>query len=122
MVAHEEELSSRDEKIISKKAFMAIADDEPSVGKNDARSGQWVEITMRKATNEHEKVIEDSTKSDESSPIGYETGHLLNYEHEPLPSLPKFKGDEPKGESEESGKAISHNQTSIVSCKNEKVA
>nr|GEW68150.1 hypothetical protein [Tanacetum cinerariifolium] len=30
------------------KAFMAIAKDEPSVGKADARSGQWVEITMKK--------------------------------------------------------------------------
>ncbi|GKB44068.1 retrovirus-related pol polyprotein from transposon TNT 1-94 [Tanacetum coccineum] len=30
------------------KEFMAIAEKEPSVGKNDARSGQWVEITMKK--------------------------------------------------------------------------
>nr|GEU97030.1 Toll/interleukin-1 receptor (TIR) domain-containing protein [Tanacetum cinerariifolium] len=30
------------------KAFMAIAEDEPSVGMGDARSGQWVEITMKK--------------------------------------------------------------------------
>nr|GEU90945.1 zf-CCHC domain-containing protein/UBN2 domain-containing protein [Tanacetum cinerariifolium] len=30
------------------KAFMAIAKDEPSVGKSDARSGQWVDITMKK--------------------------------------------------------------------------
>ncbi|GJV83503.1 retrovirus-related pol polyprotein from transposon TNT 1-94 [Tanacetum coccineum] len=31
-----------------KGAFMTIAEDEPSVGKDDARSGQWVEITMKK--------------------------------------------------------------------------
>ncbi|GJY42211.1 retrovirus-related pol polyprotein from transposon TNT 1-94 [Tanacetum coccineum] len=30
------------------RAFMAIAEDEPSVGKADARSGQWVDITMKK--------------------------------------------------------------------------
>ncbi|GJU96647.1 hypothetical protein Tco_1321403 [Tanacetum coccineum] len=30
------------------RAFMAIAEDEPFVGKADARSGQWVNITMKK--------------------------------------------------------------------------
>nr|GEW62974.1 putative reverse transcriptase domain-containing protein [Tanacetum cinerariifolium] len=29
-------------------AFMAITEDEPSVGNADARSGQWVDITMKK--------------------------------------------------------------------------
>ncbi|GKA71435.1 retrovirus-related pol polyprotein from transposon TNT 1-94 [Tanacetum coccineum] len=42
----EESLSSRDEGTI--KAFMAISDDEPSMGKYDARYGQWVKITMKK--------------------------------------------------------------------------
>ncbi|GKD76095.1 hypothetical protein Tco_1334377 [Tanacetum coccineum] len=32
----------------SNKSFMAIAEEEPSVEKNDARSGQWVEITIKK--------------------------------------------------------------------------
>ncbi|GJX34098.1 hypothetical protein Tco_0245655 [Tanacetum coccineum] len=44
----EESLSSEDEGVTRFKAFMAIAEDEPTVGKNDARSGQWVEITMKK--------------------------------------------------------------------------
>nr|GFC77471.1 hypothetical protein [Tanacetum cinerariifolium] len=30
------------EEVTRVKAFMAIAEDEPSIGKNDARSGQWV--------------------------------------------------------------------------------
>ncbi|GJX40062.1 hypothetical protein Tco_0255052 [Tanacetum coccineum] len=41
-------VSSKDEGVTKVKAFMAFAEEEPFVGKNDARSGQWVEITMRK--------------------------------------------------------------------------
>ncbi|GJZ93633.1 hypothetical protein Tco_0665836, partial [Tanacetum coccineum] len=37
-----------DERTTRIKAFMAIAEDEPFVGKADARSGQWVNITMKK--------------------------------------------------------------------------
>ncbi|GKF64275.1 hypothetical protein Tco_0187723, partial [Tanacetum coccineum] len=44
----EESVSSEDEGVTKVKAFMAIAEDEPSVGKADARSGQWVQITMKK--------------------------------------------------------------------------
>nr|GEX47759.1 receptor-like protein kinase 5 [Tanacetum cinerariifolium] len=44
----DESVSSEDEGTTKFKAFMAIAKDEPSVGKSDARSGQWVEITMKK--------------------------------------------------------------------------
>ncbi|GJR64139.1 hypothetical protein Tco_0010204 [Tanacetum coccineum] len=40
--------SGRDEGTTRIRAFMAIAEDEPSVGKDDARSGQWVDITMKK--------------------------------------------------------------------------
>ncbi|GJZ77618.1 retrovirus-related pol polyprotein from transposon TNT 1-94 [Tanacetum coccineum] len=43
-----ESISSKDEGVTKVKAFMAIAKEEPSVGKADARSGQWVEITMKK--------------------------------------------------------------------------
>ncbi|GJY18393.1 retrovirus-related pol polyprotein from transposon TNT 1-94 [Tanacetum coccineum] len=43
----EESVSSDDESVTTFKALMAVAD-EPSVGKADARSGQWVEITMSK--------------------------------------------------------------------------
>ncbi|GKB12457.1 hypothetical protein Tco_0846380 [Tanacetum coccineum] len=41
-------VSSYDEGSTKIKAFMAIAEDEPLVGKADARSGQWVDITMKK--------------------------------------------------------------------------
>ncbi|GJS57871.1 retrovirus-related pol polyprotein from transposon TNT 1-94 [Tanacetum coccineum] len=44
----DESVSSDNEGSTKIKAFMAIAEDEPSVGKADARSGQWVDITMKK--------------------------------------------------------------------------
>ncbi|GJQ89141.1 retrovirus-related pol polyprotein from transposon TNT 1-94 [Tanacetum coccineum] len=44
----EESVSSEDEGTTRIRAFMAIAEDEPSMGKADARSGQWVDITMKK--------------------------------------------------------------------------
>nr|GEV30291.1 retrovirus-related Pol polyprotein from transposon TNT 1-94 [Tanacetum cinerariifolium] len=47
----EESVSFEDERVIRVKAFMAIAEDEPSVGKADSRSGQWVEITMKKTSS-----------------------------------------------------------------------
>ncbi|GKA30423.1 hypothetical protein Tco_0716728 [Tanacetum coccineum] len=40
--------SGKDEGVTRVKAFMAITKDEPAVGKADAKSGQWVEITMKK--------------------------------------------------------------------------
>nr|GEV44570.1 hypothetical protein [Tanacetum cinerariifolium] len=44
----DESVSSDDEGITKIRAFMAIAEDETSVGKANARSGQWVNITMKK--------------------------------------------------------------------------
>nr|GEU44069.1 hypothetical protein [Tanacetum cinerariifolium] len=44
----EESVSSEDERTTMIRAFMAITKDEPSVGKADERSGQWVDITMKK--------------------------------------------------------------------------
>ncbi|GJW82712.1 retrovirus-related pol polyprotein from transposon TNT 1-94 [Tanacetum coccineum] len=44
----EESVSSDDKGVITFKALMAIADEELSVGRVDARSGQGVEITMQK--------------------------------------------------------------------------
>nr|GEV55672.1 hypothetical protein [Tanacetum cinerariifolium] len=41
-------LSSEDEGVSKVKACMAIAEDKLVVGKANARSGQWVEITMKK--------------------------------------------------------------------------
>nr|GFB43548.1 retrovirus-related Pol polyprotein from transposon TNT 1-94 [Tanacetum cinerariifolium] len=51
------------------KAFMASAEDEPSVGKNDAKSGQWVKITMKKV----QRLI--------SMTDGDERKHVLDYTH-----------------------------------------
>ncbi|GKB95119.1 hypothetical protein Tco_0981256 [Tanacetum coccineum] len=46
---------------------MAIAEKEPSVGKNDAKSGQWVEITMKKV----QRLL--------SMTYGDERKHVLDY-------------------------------------------
>ncbi|GKF92667.1 hypothetical protein Tco_0279386, partial [Tanacetum coccineum] len=42
----EEFMSLEDEGITKIRAFMAITKDEPSVRKANARSGQWVDITI----------------------------------------------------------------------------
>nr|GEX01040.1 hypothetical protein [Tanacetum cinerariifolium] len=47
----EESLSSKDEGVTTVKSFMAILEDETTVGKVNARPGQWVEITMKKRKN-----------------------------------------------------------------------
>ncbi|GJX30783.1 retrovirus-related pol polyprotein from transposon TNT 1-94 [Tanacetum coccineum] len=65
----EESVSSEDERTIRIRAFMAIAEDEPSVGKADARSGQWVDITMKKV----HKLL--------SMTDGDERKHVLDYTH-----------------------------------------
>nr|GEV48108.1 hypothetical protein [Tanacetum cinerariifolium] len=44
----DESVSLEEEGTTKFKAFMAIAEDEPSVGKRDARSDEWVDITMKK--------------------------------------------------------------------------
>ncbi|GJW06727.1 retrovirus-related pol polyprotein from transposon TNT 1-94 [Tanacetum coccineum] len=44
----EESVSSDDEETTRIRAFIAIAEVEPSLGKADAKSGQWVDITMKK--------------------------------------------------------------------------
>nr|GEW58666.1 hypothetical protein [Tanacetum cinerariifolium] len=44
----EQKLMPQDEGTTRIRAFMTIAEDEPSVGKADARSGQWVDITVKK--------------------------------------------------------------------------
>ncbi|GJV49782.1 hypothetical protein Tco_0927546 [Tanacetum coccineum] len=92
----EESISLEDEGTTKIKAFMAIAEEDPSVGKADARSGQWVEITMK---NLHRLL--SMTDSNERK-------HVLDYTHvdlhyiedqrknlEPLPPLPKLIGAAP---------------------------
>nr|GEV40891.1 retrovirus-related Pol polyprotein from transposon TNT 1-94 [Tanacetum cinerariifolium] len=51
------------------RAFMAIAEDEPSMGKADARSGEWVDIIIKKV---HRLVF--MTDSDDRK-------HVLDYTH-----------------------------------------
>ncbi|GJZ00758.1 retrovirus-related pol polyprotein from transposon TNT 1-94 [Tanacetum coccineum] len=65
----DESVSSDDEGSTKIRAFMAIAEDEPSVGKVDARSGQWVDITMKKV---HRLL---------SMTDGDERKHVLDYTH-----------------------------------------
>ncbi|GJX86158.1 retrovirus-related pol polyprotein from transposon TNT 1-94 [Tanacetum coccineum] len=65
----DESVSSDDEGSTKIRAFMAIAEDEPSVGKADARSGQWVDITMKKV---HRLL---------SMTDGDERKHVLDYTH-----------------------------------------
>nr|GEX57040.1 hypothetical protein [Tanacetum cinerariifolium] len=65
----DESVSSDDEGCTNIMAFMEIAEDEPSVAKVDARSRQWVEITMKKV---HELL---------SMIDGDERKHVLDYTH-----------------------------------------
>nr|GEU78569.1 retrovirus-related Pol polyprotein from transposon TNT 1-94 [Tanacetum cinerariifolium] len=67
----DESMSLEDEGTTKFKAFMAIVEDEPSVGKEDARFGQWVDITMKKVhrilsmtDNEERKHVIDFTHVD----------------------------------------------------------
>nr|GEX01398.1 hypothetical protein [Tanacetum cinerariifolium] len=92
---------------------MAIAEDEPSVGKADARFGQWVDITMKKQTpgnivkalggkgrrkenNPSKEVL--FTKADvstfESAPMITSNSEDDSDIHEPLPPLPKLTGSD----------------------------
>ncbi|GJX65589.1 retrovirus-related pol polyprotein from transposon TNT 1-94 [Tanacetum coccineum] len=65
----DESVSSDNEGSTKIRAFMAIAEDEPSVGKVDARSGQWVDITMKKVYR-----LFPMTDGDERK-------HVLDYTH-----------------------------------------
>ncbi|GJU01712.1 retrovirus-related pol polyprotein from transposon TNT 1-94, partial [Tanacetum coccineum] len=53
----EESVSLEDEGTTRIRDFMAIAEDEPSVGKAHARSSQWVDITMKKRRKSREKIV-----------------------------------------------------------------
>ncbi|GKC07021.1 retrovirus-related pol polyprotein from transposon TNT 1-94 [Tanacetum coccineum] len=94
------------------KAFMTIAEDEPSVGKSNARLGQWVEIAMKKYVEDQRKNLLSKfnslnqelsscmfTKVDESpSETALEITSDIKSEcdiQEPLPPLPKLSGAEP---------------------------
>ncbi|GJV00158.1 retrovirus-related pol polyprotein from transposon TNT 1-94 [Tanacetum coccineum] len=62
-------VSSEDEGTTNIRELMAITEDEPSVEKADARSGQWVDITMKKV-----HIILSMTDGDERK-------HVIDYTH-----------------------------------------
>nr|GEZ36152.1 hypothetical protein [Tanacetum cinerariifolium] len=68
-----ESLSSRDEGTSTVKAFMAIFEDETSVGKSYARSGQWVEITMKKVKCKYVTRNTGKGRKNEENTKSYET-------------------------------------------------
>ncbi|GJY67967.1 ankyrin repeat-containing protein [Tanacetum coccineum] len=99
-----------DKGITKIKAFMAIAEEEMSVGRADARPGQWVEITMKKALGrrgKRKKKISSNelifTKADESSSVSFSeiTPDSVSEctTNEPLPPLHKLIGAKPVGTS-----------------------
>nr|GEU48609.1 hypothetical protein [Tanacetum cinerariifolium] len=65
----EESVSSKNEGTTKIRASIAFAEDEPYVGKADARSSQWVDITMKKL---HRLL---------SITDGDEKKHVLDYTH-----------------------------------------
>nr|GEV03446.1 hypothetical protein [Tanacetum cinerariifolium] len=76
---------SKDERTTKIRAFIAIAEDEPSVGKADARSGQWIDITMKKADvsiSESAPMITSDLEDDSDI-------------QEPMPSLSKLTEADP---------------------------
>nr|GEW83871.1 GDSL esterase/lipase At5g55050-like [Tanacetum cinerariifolium] len=87
---------------------MVIAEDEPSVGKADARSSKWVNITMKKALGgrgkRKEKISSKEiifTKADESSPMSIpeitSDSESKCETLKPLPPILKLIGSAPAG-------------------------
>ncbi|GJZ78799.1 retrovirus-related pol polyprotein from transposon TNT 1-94 [Tanacetum coccineum] len=70
----DEFVSSDDERSTKIRAFMPIAEEEPLVGKADARSGQWVDITMKKVHR-----LLSMTDGDERKHVLYYTYVDLHY-------------------------------------------
>nr|GEY53784.1 retrovirus-related Pol polyprotein from transposon TNT 1-94 [Tanacetum cinerariifolium] len=98
LLVDEESVSSKDERVTKVKAFISIIEEEPSVGKNDARSGgrgrkkdsiSSKEVLFSKTTESSSKAILKITSDSKS-----ECGNL-----EPLPPLPKLTKAEPIGTS-----------------------
>ncbi|GJZ32050.1 retrovirus-related pol polyprotein from transposon TNT 1-94 [Tanacetum coccineum] len=59
-------------------AFMAITKEEPSVGKADARSGQWVDITIKRIKGKTWLINFNSTFNKKISYIGSELSNVKN--------------------------------------------
>ncbi|GJW14377.1 hypothetical protein Tco_0018510 [Tanacetum coccineum] len=117
---HDESVSFEDEGTTRFKAFMAIAEDEPSVGKADARSGgrgkrkdviSPKEVLLTKANESPSKTIPMITSNSESECDN----------QEPLPPLPKLSGAEPIGILEDVITLADLTQTSSIFKKTKKV-
>ncbi|GJV40002.1 hypothetical protein Tco_1418442 [Tanacetum coccineum] len=146
----EESMSSIDEGVTKVKAFMAIVEEEPSVEKGNARSGQWVKITIKKIArlnlvneslkdeiSDLKKVIEKWTSSkvtldqvlSEQVPgnIVYALGGRgkrkdnTSLKEEPLPPLLKLSEVVPNGTSPELISLADLTQSSCVFDKPKKV-
>nr|GEU70309.1 hypothetical protein [Tanacetum cinerariifolium] len=113
-------VSFEDEKVNKVKEFMTIAEDEPSVGKADVRSGQWVEITMKKQVSSNivcalggrgkkketisstEVGFAKAAESPSKTALAITSDSKSECDNqEPLPPLPKFLGAEPSGTSKD---------------------
>nr|GEU55547.1 uncharacterized mitochondrial protein AtMg00810-like [Tanacetum cinerariifolium] len=73
-------VESMDEGTINFKAFIAIVEYEPSVGKSDARSEQWVEITMKKVPLPPLPKLTGAKPSDKASQT-----YVIKKNNEPKP-------------------------------------
>ncbi|GKA26577.1 hypothetical protein Tco_0712686, partial [Tanacetum coccineum] len=99
----EESVSSDDEGVTKVKAFMAIAEDEPAVGKGDARLDEISNLkkVIEKWTSS--RVTLDQLLTEQAAESPSETVPKLTSDSksecdnpEPLPSLPKLLKAEPK--------------------------
>ncbi|GKD01099.1 hypothetical protein Tco_1171373, partial [Tanacetum coccineum] len=89
----EKEVSDEEEET-QVKVLMALVDDELLVGKNHARNGEWINITMKKCISEHipnqkkknlgsEQLTDSSFKNDvKDNPFVHAS---LEYDHEMVP-------------------------------------
>nr|GEU65945.1 retrovirus-related Pol polyprotein from transposon TNT 1-94 [Tanacetum cinerariifolium] len=75
----DEEDTSKDEEMTQVEVLMELANDELAVGKNHARNGEWIDITIR-------KLVESSSKNDVKENTCIPAS--LDYDHE---MVPKFK-------------------------------
>ncbi|GJT18915.1 hypothetical protein Tco_0877621 [Tanacetum coccineum] len=66
---HDEEEVLDDEEITEVKVLMALADDELIVGKNHARNGEWIDITMRKGASPSSKNVSATVTVSETEQI-----------------------------------------------------
>ncbi|GJU73114.1 hypothetical protein Tco_1264519 [Tanacetum coccineum] len=87
-----------DEEVTQVKVLMALADDELIIGKNLARNGEWIDITMRKLNHALQEQLKEEKKINEkwltsskkvsqciSEQIHHQKKKVLGYDHEMVP-------------------------------------